>query len=65
MFIFLLCMAALIPAIMIFSGIPFKHRPPKRIDGICGYRTNKVDGKPADMGLHAGILFYHSGWEGI
>ena len=39
MFIFLLCMAALIPAIMIFFGIFFKYRPPKNINGICGYKT--------------------------
>ena len=39
MFIFILCIAAVLPALMIFFGIFFKYRPPKNINGICGYRT--------------------------
>lgn len=41
MFIFLICMAALIPAVMIFFGIFFKYNPPKNINGISGYRTTR------------------------
>ena len=37
----MLLMDLLIPVLMIGIGVLFQKRPPKRINGICGYRTKR------------------------
>ena len=39
--IYMLFMDLLIPVMMIGIGILFQKHPPKRINGICGYRTKR------------------------
>ena len=39
--IYMLFMDLLIPALMIGIGKLFQKRPPKRINGVCGYRTKR------------------------
>ena len=41
LWIYMLLMDLLIPALMIGIGILFQKRPPKRINGIYGYRTKR------------------------
>lgn len=63
--VYMLCMALVLPVIMLLFGKRFMHKPPKEINDVYGYRTpmstkNKDTWEFAHR--HNGKLWYVCGW---